>query len=464
MAVAFILHENPSLNALSAVPSRGTRETGYRTPTSSSSWLPRARMAPARVGRSQEQPHTRSSHCWQNFARWQCNLRSRRLRLRKRICMTLAHGTAERLRRRQPARVPGEDPMTTVSDTTNQGTIETSSATSDPAGAALPKAPLNDFRETPKGPVEKTLIAVMVAIPMLALIAAIPLAWGWGLGWHDVVIAVVFYYVSGLGIAMGFHRYFTHLSYKAKPGLRIVLAIAGSLAIEGPILNWVADHRRHHKYSDREGDPHSPWRFGDDWKALAKGLAWAHMGWLFDGNHTSQQKFCPDLLADKKISRISALFPVWVAVTLLAPALIGGVWSWSWQGAVTAFFWASLVRVAFLHHVTWSINSICHTFGKEEFEVRDKSRNVNWLAILSFGESWHNLHHSDPTCARHGALRGQIDTAGRAIWIAEKLGWAWDVRWPDEDRLSGKLTGQRGKRLGSMTKRGSAKPDDLIAA
>ena len=124
----------------------------------------------------------------------------------------------------------------------------------------------------------------------------------------------------------------------------------------------------------------------------------------------------------------------------------------SWQGALTAFFWGSLVRVAFLHHVTWSINSICHTFGKEEFEVRDKSRNVNWLAILSFGESWHNLHHSDPTCARHGALRGQIDIAARMIWFCEKLGWANDVRWPDEARLTGKLTGTR--RLGSMTKPG----------
>jgi stearoyl-CoA desaturase (Delta-9 desaturase) len=145
-----------------------------------------------------------------------------------------------------------------------------------------------------------------------------------------------------------------------------------------------------------------------------------------------------------------------VAISLLAPPLIGGLWSWSWQGALTAFFWGSLVRIAFLHHVTWSINSICHTFGKEEFEVRDKSRNVNWLAILSFGESWHNLHHADPTCARHGALRGQIDTAARLIWFAEKLGWAYDVRWPDEARLTSKNTG--GRRLGSMTHRAANAP------
>jgi stearoyl-CoA desaturase (Delta-9 desaturase) len=341
-------------------------------------------------------------------------------------------------------------------------TIETPTSSAPEAAATGAKAPLNDLEDQPKGTGEKVLVGVFVAIPMLALVAAIPLAWGWGLGWHDVIIAVGFYYLTGLGIAMGFHRYFTHGSFKAKTGLRVALAIAGSLAIEGPVLTWVADHRRHHKYSDREGDPHSPWRFGDDWKALTKGLAWAHIGWMFDGNHTSQQKFCPDLLADKKIARVSASFPALVAISLLAPALIGGLWSWSWQGAVTAFFWGSLVRVAFLHHVTWSINSICHTFGKEEFEVRDKSRNVNWLAILSFGESWHNLHHSDPTCARHGALRGQIDTAARLIWVAEKLGWAYDVRWPEEARLAGKLTGTR--RLGSMTRRAAVEPISRIGA
>jgi stearoyl-CoA desaturase (delta-9 desaturase) len=347
--------------------------------------------------------------------------------------------------------------MTAVTDITNPASNSTSAAADSCGEPDAPRrAPLNDLSDEPKGKVEKVLIGIFVAVPMLALVAAIPLAWGWGLGWHDVVLAVAFYYISGLGIAMGFHRYFTHLSFKAKPGLRIAMAIAGSLAIEGPILNWVADHRRHHKYSDREGDPHSPWRFGDDWKALSKGLVWAHIGWMFNSNKTSQEKFCPDLLADSRIVRISRGFPALVAVTLLAPALIGGLWSWSWQGALTAFFWASLVRVAFLHHVTWSINSICHTFGKEEFEVRDKSRNVNWLAILSFGESWHNLHHADPTCARHGALRGQIDTAARLIWFAEKLGWAYDVRWPDEARLTDKNTG--GRRLGSMTRRTEGDP------
>jgi stearoyl-CoA desaturase (Delta-9 desaturase) len=316
--------------------------------------------------------------------------------------------------------------------------------------------PRPDFEPEPSGTAERILVGVFVGVPMLALLAAAPLAWGWGLGWHDIVIAVVFYYLSGLGVSMGFHRYFTHGSFKATRSFKIALAVAGTLALEGPVLTWVADHRRHHKYSDKEGDPHSPWRYGNDWKALTKGLAFAHMGWMFDPNKTSQEKFCPDWLADDDIRKVSKLFPWLVAASILAPALIGGLWAWSWAGAVTAFFWASLVRVAFLHHVTWSINSICHTFGKEEFEVRDKSRNVNWLAILSFGESWHNLHHADPTCARHGVLKGQIDTAARLIWVAEKLGWVYDVRWPDEARLTGKRMGTR--QLGAMTRRATSSP------
>src|ERR1700722_11526964 len=207
-------------------------------------------------------------------------------------------------------------------------------ATSATATAPPRTGPIPDLDPEPVGSGERLLVALFVLIPMLALIAAIPLAWGWGLGWHDIVIAVVFYLISGLGISMGFHRYFTHGSFKAATGLRVALAIAGSLAIEGPLLTWVADHRRHHKYSDREGDPHSPWRFGSDWRALTKGLAFAHMGWMFKSSHTSQEKFCPDLLADRRIRRVSESFTLLVVISLLAPALIGGLWSMSWAGAL----------------------------------------------------------------------------------------------------------------------------------
>ncbi|MFY1634289.1 acyl-CoA desaturase [Solwaraspora sp. WMMB335] len=283
-------------------------------------------------------------------------------------------------------------------------------------------------------------LGAFVVIPFLALIAAVPVAWGGWLGWTDVVIGLVFYVVAGLGITVGFHRYFTHNSFKAKRWLRITLALAGSLAIEGNVIQWVADHRRHHAFSDVEGDPHSPWRFGSSVWGLTKGLFYAHVGWLFHRDLTNQERFTPDLLADKDIRRIDKLFPLLVVVTMLAPALIGGLATGSWQGALTAFFWAGLVRVALLHHITWSINSVCHVYGERPFEVRqgDKASNFWPLAILSFGESWHNLHHADPTCARHGVLRGQIDISARVIWLLEKTGAASNVRWPKPERIAAK--------------------------
>ncbi|MGW1991045.1 acyl-CoA desaturase [Embleya sp. NPDC001921] len=302
-----------------------------------------------------------------------------------------------------------------------------------PADDAAPRGTLGGER---KHFAEQIALALFIGIPFLALVAAVPAAWGWGLSWHDVVIGVVMYAITGHGITIGFHRYFTHGSFKAKRPVRIALAIAGNMAVQGPLVRWVADHRKHHKFSDKEGDPHSPWRYGTSVGALAKGLWWAHMGWLFDVEQTSQEKYAPDLLKDRDMIRVSRQFPLWVAVSLGAPALVGGLWAWSWQGAVTAFFWAGLVRVGLLHHVTWSINSICHAVGDHPFKSRDRSGNVWWLAIPSMGESWHNLHHADQTSARHGVLRGQLDSSARAIRWMEKLGWVWDVRWPDRERVA----------------------------
>jgi stearoyl-CoA desaturase (Delta-9 desaturase) len=282
---------------------------------------------------------------------------------------------------------------------------------------------------------EQVALYVLVLVPFIALLAAVPAMWGWGLGWHDVVLALAFYVVSGLGVTVGYHRYFTHGGFKAKRWLRIALAVAGSLAVQGPVIRWVADHRRHHMFSDKEGDPHSPWRFGTSVGALTKGMWHAHMGWLFNRERTNEERFTPDLLADRDIRRIDHLFPVWLAGTLLAPALIGGLWSMSWHGALTAFFWASLVRISFLHHITWSVNSVCHVIGERPFAARDKSANFWPLAIISFGESWHNSHHADPTCARHGVLKGQIDISARLIQWFERFGWVYDVRWTTPERV-----------------------------
>ncbi|MEH1016712.1 acyl-CoA desaturase [Micromonospora sp. CPCC 206060] len=280
-----------------------------------------------------------------------------------------------------------------------------------------------------------------VTIPFLALLAAVPVAWGGWLGWTDVAIGLVWYVVSGLGITVGYHRYFTHGSFKAKRWLRVALAVSGSLAVQGNITQWVADHRRHHAFSDLEGDPHSPWRFGASVWGLTRGMFHAHMGWLFGRELSNRARFAPDLLADRDINRVDRLFPVLVVTSVLGPALMGGLLTWSWQGALTALFWAGLVRIGLLHHVTWSINSVCHVYGERPFELRpgDKASNFWPLAVLSFGESWHNLHHADPTSARHGVLRGQVDISARVIWLFEKVGAAWDIRWPKPERIAAKM-------------------------
>jgi stearoyl-CoA desaturase (delta-9 desaturase) len=280
-----------------------------------------------------------------------------------------------------------------------------------------------------------------VVVPFIALFVAVPIAWGGWLHWSDVAIAVILYYVAGFGVTAGFHRYLTHGSYKAKRWLRVTLAVAGAMAVQGTPTQWVADHRRHHAYSDLEGDPHSPWAYGKGFWGLTKGLFHAHMGWLFHRELSNRARFAPDLVADKDIQRVDKLFPLIVALSLVAPGIAGGLITWSWQGALTAFFWAGLVRVSLLHHVTWSINSICHVFGDHPFETREGDRAANFwpLAILSFGESWHNLHHADPTCARHGVLRGQLDSTGRLIWIFEKFHWISDVRWPRPERIAAKM-------------------------
>jgi stearoyl-CoA desaturase (Delta-9 desaturase) len=297
-------------------------------------------------------------------------------------------------------------------------------------------APLTDGRKTGT---EQALVIAFMIVPLLALAAAVPLAWGWGLTWLDVALAVAFYFLTGLGVTVGFHRYFTHGSFKAKRPLRILLAVVGSTAFQGGVIGWVADHRRHHAYSDKEGDPHSPWLFGTGPVAMIRGFWHAHMGWILGRDRTNARRFAPDLLADRDIVAVDRLFLPLTLASLAVPALLGGVITGTWWGALTALFWAGLVRVAVLHHVTWSINSICHMIGDRPFTARDRSANVWWLAVLSFGESWHNLHHADPTCARHGVRRGQVDISARVIWAFERLSWVHSVRWPTTRRLE-KLT------------------------
>jgi stearoyl-CoA desaturase (Delta-9 desaturase) len=317
-------------------------------------------------------------------------------------------------------------------------TIETRymTTTETPIGPASPSALFDDPPGDRKSTLDQVNLFLFIIVPFLALVAAVPLLWGVGLSWRDVVIAVVFYALSGHGVTVGFHRCLTHRSFEAKRWLRVALAVAGSMAIEGPAIRWVADHRKHHRYSDRPGDPHSPWRYGTNAVAVTKGFFHAHLGWLFDIEHTPLDRYAPDLVQDRSIQRVSQLFPVWVAASLLLPPLIGGLWSWSWWGAFTAFFWGSLVRIALLHHVTFSINSVCHVTGRHPFKTRDRSANVWWLAVPSFGEAWHNFHHAVPTSARHGVRRLELDSSAVVIRVMERLRWVTNVRWPDPKLVS----------------------------
>ncbi len=284
-----------------------------------------------------------------------------------------------------------------------------------------------------------TLIVLwtFVILPFLAVIAAVPLSWGGGLNWTQVLIGGFFYLFTGIGVTVGFHRYFTHGAFKAKRWLRITLAVAGSMAVEGPIIQWVANHRRHHKYSDQEGDPHSPWRFGESAWGLTKGLLYAHVGWMGNRDQTNQVRFAKDLFDDKDINLINKLSLPFMVLSFILPALFGGLITGSWQGALAALLWAGIIRVGLLHHITWSINSVCHVYGERPFKTTkgDKAANFWPLAIFSFGESWHNSHHADPTCARHGVEKGQIDISARAIWLFEQFGWVSDVRWPKKERF-----------------------------
>ncbi|MFF1871375.1 acyl-CoA desaturase [Kitasatospora herbaricolor] len=279
--------------------------------------------------------------------------------------------------------------------------------------------------------------ALVVAFPFLALALALRLLWGDLVGPGDVIIAAVLYCVTGLGVTVGFHRGLTHGSFTPNRPLKIALAVAGSMSFQGAVIGWVATHRRHHAFTDRPGDPHSPFRFGTSLAGELRGLAHAHVGWLFTADATPATRYAPDLLADADLRAVSRAFPWLCALSLALPFGLGWAVSGGWHGALTALVWAGLVRVALLQHVTWSVNSLCHMIGARPFRTRrhDRATNLWPLALLSFGESWHNLHHADPTCARHGVDRHQIDPSAAVIRLLERLGWARDVRWPVAGRL-----------------------------
>ncbi len=279
---------------------------------------------------------------------------------------------------------------------------------------------------------EQVALLAVVLVPFAAVVLAIPFMGVIGVTWNVIALGIALYVVNMLGITVGFHRLFSHRAFRASRWLKISLAIAGSLAIQGPVFHWAADHRRHHAFSDRGGDPHSPWRYGTGLLALIKGLPFAHLGWMFEVAETDQSRFVPDLLADSDLIVVNRLFGAIAAVSVLLPSLLVLACGASVTNAAAALVWAGLVRIFLVHHVTWSVNSVCHVFGQRPFKSHDLSANVWLLAIPSMGESWHNGHHSLPYSARHGLLRRQIDISAALIRVFESLGWATKVRWPKE--------------------------------
>jgi stearoyl-CoA desaturase (delta-9 desaturase) len=289
---------------------------------------------------------------------------------------------------------------------------------------------------------DRFLTGTITAAPVVALAVAVPLAWNSILGWSDVIVFAILYVLTGLGITVGFHRLFTHRAFKASTPVRVVFAVLGSIAVEGPITAWVADHRKHHAFTDVEGDPHSPHvGFANGLRGAIRGLAHAHLGWLFiHTGRADKERYVPDLLADPAISFVDRTFFVWVLAGLAAAFGLGYAIGGTLTTAFTGLLWGGAVRMALLHHVTYSINSLCHFFGRRRFDTPDESRNLAWLAPLSFGEAWHNNHHAFPTSARHGMgrLERMLDPSAWVIAGLERAGLAWDVVRVDAARMDAK--------------------------
>jgi stearoyl-CoA desaturase (Delta-9 desaturase) len=278
--------------------------------------------------------------------------------------------------------------------------------------------------------VDRLASAVVTGAPPIML--GIGMWFGWTgniLNWRDLLILALFYVGVGTGVTVGFHRLLTHRSFKCHSFTRAALAALGSAAAEGPVIDWVATHRKHHQFSDVDGDPHSPHvGHGSGWIGALRGLGHAHIGWVFSDMEVADEKrYAPDLLADPWVRFVDRTFVVWVIAGLAAAFGLGVALTGNVDGGLTALLWGGAARIFLVHHATFSINSLCHYFGRQDYDTRDESRNLAWLAIPTWGEAWHNNHHAFPTSYRHGLRRWQLDPAAAMIQMLERVGLAWDV-------------------------------------
>jgi stearoyl-CoA desaturase (delta-9 desaturase) len=304
------------------------------------------------------------------------------------------------------------------------------------AAAAVIHRPSRTVERVSPGIYVMNLIAVV--LPLAGLAAAIVLLWGRGFSWIYLGLMAGMFVLTGLGITVGYHRLFTHRAFDAHGAVKAALVIFGSMAVQGPLIKWVAVHRRHHQHSDEHDDPHSPRLHGDSPWGMIRGLCHAHIGWFFEADIPGIRRYAADLERDTLLRRVSALFPLWAALGLLLPAALGGLITMTWTGVLLGFLWGGLARLCLVHHVTWSINSVCHLWGTRPYRSHDHSRNNVVFGILGLGEGWHNNHHAFPTSARHGLRWWQLDGSYWLIRSLESLGLAWNVRVPDAADLASK--------------------------
>jgi stearoyl-CoA desaturase (delta-9 desaturase) len=308
-----------------------------------------------------------------------------------------------------------------------------------------------DIQPVKNETVDRIATGLVTGVPVLGVAFVAWQSAKSGLHWYDLAAFAVLYAITGFGVTVGFHRYFTHRSFSTTRPIRALLAIFGSAAIEGPMISWVADHRKHHAFSDREGDPHSPHAGYEDKRFRhLRGLAHAHLGWLFiHTDRAAKERYAPDLLKDPMITFIHRTFLVWAVAGLAAPFGLGVLLGGSVKAGLTGLLWGGAIRMFVTHHVTYSINSLCHFFGRQRFATADESRNLAWLAPFSFGEAWHNNHHAFPTSAAHGLRRLErlLDPSAAVIWTLEKAGLAWDVVRVAPERIAAKALPDSAKAL-----------------
>jgi stearoyl-CoA desaturase (delta-9 desaturase) len=305
----------------------------------------------------------------------------------------------------------------------------------------MPEPGPDDIEPVAHETLDRIATGTVTVVPFLALGVVAWQVWASLLHWSDIAVFAILYCATALSVTVGFHRLFTHRSFATTRWMRGVLAAAGSAAIEGPVISWVADHRKHHAFADVEGDPHSPHvDHGGGWKGALRGLAHAHVGWLF--LHTqrgARKRYAPDLIADPVVSWVDRTFVLWALGGLGAAFGLGWLIGGTLTAALTGLLWGGAVRLLVVHHVTYSINSLCHFFGRKRFDTGDESRNLAWLSLLSFGEAWHNNHHAFPTSAAHGLRWYELDISALIIRGMERVGLAWNVVRIDPARQQRKL-------------------------